>query len=139
MLGTEVQDLLPRDSSLELHPNAELGSERNSYRCAGAEEISQSALRYLELLQAGDGSGLGGVCDLANNAHVSDPVLIWLHPAGGNRKLGDVDCEARAGNVAIEDVKELRERVNLPALTDLEGARNVQIRLDVRCSVKFVE
>jgi hypothetical protein len=51
---------LPR-TALEDHPNAELGSEWNSDRRAGAEEISQRTLRDFELLQAEDGTGLDGM------------------------------------------------------------------------------
>jgi hypothetical protein len=55
-----------RRTALEDHPNAELGSEWNSDRRAGAEEISQRTLRDFELFQAEDGTGLGAVDNRAN-------------------------------------------------------------------------
>jgi hypothetical protein len=41
---------VPPPQLLERHPHAKLRRERNSNRGAGTEEISQTALRYLELL-----------------------------------------------------------------------------------------
>ena len=124
---------------LEVQPYAQLRRKWNPNGGSRSKEISQCAFGYLELLQAGDGCGLGAVGDRAKNADVGDAVLIWLHLGRGDWELGDVDGEIRAGIVAVEEIEELRERVNLPALADLDRAGDAQVGLNVRGSAKFVE
>src|ERR1700687_2264368 len=58
---------------------------------------------------------------------------------GRDRKRGHVGDVVSTGVIAIEEVEELGERVNLPAFADLDGAADAQIHLDVRRSAKFVE
>ena len=45
----------------------------------------------------------------------------------------------RPGIVAVEEVEELREGINLPALVEFERAGNAQVRLNVRRAAEFVE
>lgn len=124
---------------LERDPDAKLRGEWNSDRRAGAEEISQGSLRYLELLQAGDGRRLRAGCIRANTADDGPTVLIGHRLGPGHRQLNDVDRVIRAGVIAVEDVEELGEGVNLPALADLNGTRDAQVRLNVGRTAEYVQ
>jgi hypothetical protein len=126
-------------SGLEGCPNAELRSERNTYCCARAEEITQSAFGDLELFQAGDGHGLsaGRIC--TDCGYIGYSSGIGLHPRRRNGELCDVYGEVGPGIVAVEDVEELHKRVDLPSLADPKGAGDAQIGLEIRRAAKFVE
>src|SRR5208282_119022 len=124
---------------LEIHPHADLRGEGNAYGGARSEEISQSAFGYLKLLQAGDGCGLGAACIAANTGDVRDALPIGLHLRCRNWQLRNVDCEVCAGIVAVEQVEELDEGVDLPALVDFEGACDAEVGLDVRRAAEYVE
>src|ERR1035441_1405204 len=106
------------------YQSPELSSKRNSNCCAGTEEISESALGDLELLQAGDGRGLRAISSLANEADVRNAILIRLHLRRGHRQLRYVHSVICARIAAIENVEELAKRLNLPAFANLEGARD---------------
>src|SRR5208282_1013762 len=125
---------------LESHAHSQLRGERNAYRCAGAEEISQCALGYLKLLQAGDGRSLRAVCNRTNTGDVGDACdRIRRHLGQRNRQLGYVDREVRAGVVPVEDIEELDKWIDLPALVNFDGTRNAQVGLDVRRAAKYVQ
>ena len=106
---------------LERDPYAQLCGKRNAYGCAGPEEISQCALGYLELLQAGDGGGLGASCIGADACHAGDALCIRRHLGCRNRKLDHVDGEVCTRIIAVEKIEKLDERVDLPALLILKG------------------
>ena len=54
------------------------------------------------------------------------------------RQRGDVGDVVRAGIVAVEQIEELDERHDLPALSDLERPGDAQINLDVRGAAELV-
>ena len=86
------------------------------------------------------GRGLRAVCNCANTGDIGDTGdWIWLHLRRGNRQLSYIDGEISAGIIAVEEVEELRERIYLPALADLERARDAQVHLDVRRAAEFIE
>src|SRR5208282_1177503 len=114
---------------LERHPHAELGGERNSNCGARAEEISQSALGYFKLLQAGERHAVR----ITN--FVDGAARIKLSP----RNLDDVHGVVRAGIVAVEEVEEFDEGIDSPALIDVDRPRHAQVRLNVRRAAEFVE
>src|SRR5258708_27054622 len=58
---------------------------------------------------------------------------------GGYRKRGHVGHKISAGIVAVEEIEELRERVDLPALANLDRAADAHVHLDVGRSAEFVE
>ncbi len=65
MLRVAQNDRVAQDDASKIlkgNAHAELGGEGNADGSAGAEEVSQGALGYLKLLQAGDGRGLGAAC-----------------------------------------------------------------------------
>jgi hypothetical protein len=47
-----------RRTTLEVHPDPELGRKGNADGCAGSEEVAQSAGREAQLIEAGDGREL---------------------------------------------------------------------------------
>src|SRR5208282_5286315 len=50
-----------------------------------------------------------------------------------------INGKISSGVVAVEDVEELRERINLPALAELERPRDAHIHLNVGRPTEFVE
>ena len=117
-------------------PHTELSRERNSDRGAGAEEISQPALGYLELLQAGDRCTAVWISQTLVTAM---PLCIGRHLVAGIWQLNDIHRIVRSGIVAVEEVEEFDEWFDLPALVDFDRARDAQVRLDVRRAAEFVE
>src|SRR5437879_2696656 len=119
---------------LERYPHSKLCRERNSNRGAGTKEIPQPARRYFKLLQAGDGFGYRAVGNRTDGGDVSVG-----HVALRNGQRRNVGNKIGAGVVAVEQVEELGERVNLPALADLDRAADAHVHLDVGRSPEIVE
>src|SRR6266481_8816192 len=119
---------------LERYPHSKLCRERDSNRGAGAKEIAQPARGYFKLLEAVDGLGYRAICNRADVGHIAARDLV-----GGYRKRGHVGNEISAGVVAVEEVEELGERVNLPALANLDRAGDAHVHLDVGRSAEIVE
>jgi len=63
----------------------------------------------------------------------------WAPSGGRNRELDYIDGEVRAGIITVEEIEELDEGIDLPALFDFERTRDAQVRLDVRRAAEFVE
>src|SRR5580658_437089 len=129
---------------LERYTHAQLSREPNPHSGDRAEEISQSAFRYLKLLQVGDGNGGRLRASIGASARtitgdVRDPRGIRLHLALRNRKLNHIDRVVRAGVIPVEQIEELDERIDPPALVDLEGTRHAQVGLDVRRAAENIE
>src|SRR5271169_940924 len=106
---------------LESRPHSDLRGEGNADGSAGAEEISERAGRNQQLIR---------VC----NRHVASwsraerrSIVEIVHRGGQSRYVGDI---VGAGVVTVEQIEELDERHDLPALSDLEGPGNAQIDLD---------
>ena len=58
---------------------------------------------------------------------------------GGDGKLSDVDGKVGAGVDAVEEVEELDEGKDLPAVAEVDGAGDAEVGLDVRGSAELVE
>ena len=122
---------------LESNPHAQLGGEGNPYRGTWAEEVSQAAGGDLQLLEAGDGPQLARCTDgKSRQMVVALPDAMSLGRSGSSADTGHVVC---AGIVAIEEVEELGEWRDLPAVTEFEGTADAQVRLDVGRAAEFVE
>ena len=67
------------------------------------------------------------------------PVCVGLHLGCRNGELDDVDGIVRAGVVAVEEVEELDERADPPAVADREGAGDAEVGLEVWCSAELIE
>ena len=63
----------------------------------------------------------------ANAGDIGDALCVGLHLELRHRELGHVDREVGAGIVAVEQVEEFDERVDLPALVDFERTRDAQV------------
>ncbi len=74
------------------------------------------------------------VCDRTDGGDVSVG-----HVALRNGQRRNVGHKISAGVVAVEHVEELGERVNLPALADLDRAADTHVHLDVGRSAEIVE
>jgi hypothetical protein len=112
---------------LERYSHSKLRGERNAHRRSRAEEISERALGDLELRQAGNRYGIGHravtrVGSQANAANDGLAVLIRHRLRLRNRELHHVDGIVRAWVVAVEDIEELGEGINLPTLVNFDGA-----------------
>lgn len=128
-----------RPTRLEADAHSQLGGEGNSHGRAGPEEISQPAFGYFELLQAGERDGCRTIGYSAYRADDGAPVLIGHHLTHRNGELRDVHGEIGAGIIAVEEIEELGEGINLPALVDLDGTRDAQVGLNVGRSAEFIE
>ena len=116
------------EQPLERDPHPELGGEGNADGGAGSEEISQCALGYLKLVQAGDRHGLGAAWVRANTGDIGDTChWIWHHLGWRNRKLDDIDRVVRPGIVTVEEIEELDEWQDSPTLVDFERTRDPQV------------
>src|SRR5579872_3045364 len=89
--------------------DTELSGKRNPDGGTRTEEISERAFGYLQLLQSGDGRGLGTACICANAGDIGDALRIWRHLGRRNRELRDVDRVVRAGIIAVKDIEEFNE------------------------------
>ena len=143
MLRVAQNDRVAQDDAakiLKCNPHSELGREGNANGRAGAEEVSQGALGYLQLLQAGDGCGLGAACVRTNAGDIGDPGnWIWRHLGSRNRKLNNVHGKIRTGIVPVEEIEEFRERDHRPAVVEVERPADAQVRLDVGRTAELVE
>jgi len=115
-------------AALERHSQSELRRERNSYRRSRTEEISQCSFGDLKLVQAGDGRGCAATWVRANTSDIGN-AGHWIghHLRRWNRKLHHIDCVVRPGIVTVEEIEELDERVELPALVEFERTRDPQV------------
>ena len=101
---------------LECYSHTNLSGEWNSYRCSGAEEISQRAFGDFELLQAGKRYRLAAACIAADAADDGLPERIRHRLGLGNRKLHYVHSIVRARIVAVEEIEELSAESKLQLL-----------------------
>src|SRR5215831_9793290 len=124
---------------LERYAHADLRREWNSHRCARSEEISETTLRNFKLLQPGDGCSLRAIGNGTDAGHVCDALRVGLHLRLRDWELHDVRGEVRTRIVVVEKIEKLDKRINMPALVDLDGPRDAQIGLNVRCAAEFVQ
>ena len=110
--------------------NIILGSKE---RWQEKEEISQSTGRDQQLPKAGDGREPGR--RTAQRA-CTDPGDVGKIVDGKNRYVGNV---IRSGIVTIDEIEELHERYNRPALFEFERPANSQVGLNVRSPAELVE
>src|SRR5579863_3405686 len=117
---------------LEAEADAQLGSKRDADGGAGAKEITESAREKAELIEAGDGLSLRAGSVEAEGGGIGEIVDGY----GKRGKVGDV---IRAGIAAIEQVEDLDEGIDCPAILKFDWPADAEIDLEVGSAAEFVE
>jgi hypothetical protein len=111
-----------------------LGGERDADSSAGAEKISEAACGDAQWVQAGEGFGGGAGRVRTVRREVAALRLGWRH--GQERHVGYI---IRSGIVAVEEIEELDEGNQRPAVVEVEGSADTQVGLNVGSAAEFIE
>src|SRR5260370_42406469 len=115
-------------SECELH--ADLGGKGDAYGRDGAEKVAESASGNKQLLAVGDWHGARW------RGTKRGDVGEIVHRNGQSTDIADVVV---SGIVAIEEVEELEEGHERPALVELDRSAHPQIGLNVGRAAELVE